>query len=187
MNGIVRNGFAPVLTQMEPRLFDLDLQLIADAFLMILAVLVLFFTASYFLFNPARAMLEKRRNKIREELEQVAVDRKSAEDIKKEYDDRLRRIDAEAEAILSEARKQALANESKLIAKAKEEAAGILARAKAEAQLEKRKAADEMKKEMIDMAGLMAMQVLSSSMDAAAQENMINQTLKEIGESTWLS
>ena len=44
---------------MEPRLFDLDFQLISDACLSIIAVLVLFFAMSYFLFNPARAFLQK--------------------------------------------------------------------------------------------------------------------------------
>ena len=39
---------------MEPRLFDLDLQLIADAALMIIAVFALFLIASKLLFNPVR-------------------------------------------------------------------------------------------------------------------------------------
>ena len=37
---------------MEPRVFDLDLQLLADSALMIVAVFVLFLIASYLLFNP---------------------------------------------------------------------------------------------------------------------------------------
>ena len=50
-------------TEMAPRLFDLDLQLFADAVLMIIAVVTLFLVMSYFLFNPARAFLEKRQEK----------------------------------------------------------------------------------------------------------------------------
>ena len=38
--------------EMAPRLFDLDLQLIADSVLMIIAVFALFLIASHFLFNP---------------------------------------------------------------------------------------------------------------------------------------
>ena len=45
------------------RLFDLDLQLLADAALMIIAVFVLFLVASYFLFNPVRELLAKRQEK----------------------------------------------------------------------------------------------------------------------------
>ena len=46
------------------RLFDLDFQLLADAFLMMIAIFALFLVASYFLFNPVREMLEKRKDKI---------------------------------------------------------------------------------------------------------------------------
>ena len=43
------------------RLFDLDWQLLADSTLMIIAIFVLFLAMSYFLFNPARKMLNSRR------------------------------------------------------------------------------------------------------------------------------
>ena len=43
------------------RLFDLDLQLLADAVLMIIAMFVLFLVASHFLFNPVRKMLADRK------------------------------------------------------------------------------------------------------------------------------
>ena len=49
-----------VSAEMAPRLFDLDLQLIADSVLMIIAVFSLFLIASHFLFNPVREMMEKR-------------------------------------------------------------------------------------------------------------------------------
>ena len=50
------------------RLFDLDWQLLADSTLMIIAIFFLFLILSYFLFNPARKMLNNRRDKIRNEL-----------------------------------------------------------------------------------------------------------------------
>ena len=45
---------------MEPRLFDLDFQLLADSALMIIAVFALFLVASYFLFNPVREMMKSK-------------------------------------------------------------------------------------------------------------------------------
>lgn len=50
------------------RLFDLDWQLLADSCLTIIAIFVLFWAMSYFLFNPARKMLNDRKNKIHDEL-----------------------------------------------------------------------------------------------------------------------
>lgn len=172
---------------MEPRLFDLDMQLIADAGLMMLAIFALFLFASYFLFNPAREMLKKRQDKIKDELDSAAQDMEEAAALRSEYEGKLKNIDKEAEEILSDARKRALANENKIIAQAKEEAAGIIERAKVEAELEKQKAADEVKREMVVIASMMAGKVVKASIDTSIQESLVNETLKEIGESTWLS
>ena len=172
---------------MEPRLFDLDLQLIADSVLMIIAIFVLFLFASYFLFNPARAFLKKRQDKIKGELDNAAKNMEDAAALKAEYEDKLKNIEKEADEILSEARKKALASENKIIAEAREEAGRIIERAKTEAELEKQKAADDVKREMVVLASLMAGKVVKASIDTNVQESLINETLKEIGENTWLS
>ena len=172
---------------MEPRLFDLDLQLLADSVLMIISVFVLFLVASYFLFNPVREMLAKRQAKIKDELDTAAKDKEDAEGLKKQYEDKLKNIDKEAEEILSDARKRAQENENRIVADAKEEAARIIERAKVEAELEKQKAADDMKREMIVLASMVAGKVVKASIDTTVQESLVNETLKEIGESTWQS
>ena len=172
---------------MDGRLFDLDLQLLADASLMIIAVFVLFLIASYFLFNPVREMMAKRQAKIKGELDSAVKDMEDASLLKKQYEEKLKNINVEAEAILSDARKRALENENKIVAEAKEEAARIIDRAKVEAELEKQKAADDVKREMVVLASLMAGKVVKASIDTTVQESLVNETLKEIGESTWQS
>ena len=172
---------------MEPRLFELDFQLLADASLMIIAVFVLFLVASHLLFNPVRDMLEKRQEKIRTELDSAASDMEEARALKEEYEARLKNVDKEAEAILADARKRALANENKIVADAREEAARIIERANTEAELEKKKAADDVKREMVTLASLMAGKVVSAAIDTTVQDSLIEETLKEIGEDTWLS
>lgn len=176
-----------VLATMEPRLFDLDFQLFHDAALMIIAVVALFLIMSYFLFNPAREFLQKRQEKIRAELEDAKNNQEESRALKAEYDEKLKNIDKEAESILADARKRALANENRIIAAAKEEAAVIIERAREEAKLEKQKMADEVKKEIVAVAALMAGKVVASSVDVTIQDSLIDETLKEIGDSTWLS
>ena len=176
-----------VLATMEPRLFDLDFQLFHDAALMIIAVVALFLIMSYYLFNPARAFLQKRQEKIRTELEDAKNNQEDAKALKAEYESKLKNIDKEAESILADARKRALANENRIVAAAKEEAAAIVERARQEAQLEKQKMADDVKKEIVAVAALMAGKVVASKVDVMIQDSLIDETLKEIGESTWLS
>ncbi|MCD7724490.1 MAG: F0F1 ATP synthase subunit B [Clostridiales bacterium] len=172
---------------MEPRLFDLDLQLISDSVLMIIAVFALFLIASHLLFNPVRNMMQNRQNRIQNELDSAANDMENARALKEEYEAKLKDIDKEAEIILSEARKKALANENKIVADAKEEAARIIERANVEAELEKNKAADEVKREMVVLASMLAGKVVNAAIDTTVQDSLIDETLKEIGEGTWLS
>ena len=169
------------------RLFDLDWQLLADSCLMIIAIFFLFLILSYFLFNPARKMLEGRKEKIRNELETAKTAMQNAQSLKKEYEAKLKDVDKEAEVILSEARRKALANENAIVAEAREEAARILDRARVEAELEKQKMSDDVKREIVVVASLMAGKVVSASIDASVQDQLIDETLKEMGEKTWLN
>ena len=93
----------------------------------------------------------------------------------------------EEDAILGAARKKALDNEAKIIEDAKAEAANIIARANKQAELEMKKAQDEIKKEIISVAALVAEKVVSDKIDIEIQDSLIDDTLKEIGEKTWQS
>ena len=169
------------------RLFNLDMQLLADSCLTLIAVLFLFWALSYFLFNPARKVIAGRTEKIKGELDQAANDMESAKQMKEEYEAKLLNIQKEADDIMEQARKKAMMSEEKIISDAKEEAARILERARTEAELEKDKLKDEVKKEIITVATLMAGKVVSGAVDTTVQNGMIEETLKEMGESTWLS
>ena len=169
------------------RLFNLDPQLIHDTVLLMISVLVMFTLLSYLLFNPVRDFLKKRQDKIRDDIDTAKKEKEAAAALKEDYDGKIREIEKEAEAILSEARKKALQNEAKIIDEAREEAARIIERANRQIELEKKAAADDMKKEMIRVAALMAQKIVARSVDAKLQDSLVDETLKEIGDKTWLS
>lgn len=168
-------------------LFNLDAQLIFDAILLAVAVFFLFLLMSYLLFNPARKLLSDRQNRIANEIEEAKEDKESAAALKAEYEAKLKDVDKEAETILAEARQKALKNEAKIIEEAKEEASRIIKRAREEAELEKKHAMDDVKQEMITIASMMAKKVVTASMDVQIQSSLVDETLREMGESTWLS
>jgi len=154
---------------------------------MVFAILFLFTLMSYLLFNPAKKMLKDRQDRIKNDIETAKKDREEATAIKAEYDAKIKGIEKEAEEILSEARQKALKNETKIVDEAKEEAARIIKRANEEAMLEKKRIMDEAKQEMVAIASLMAGKVVTASIDTSIQDTLVEETLKEIGESTWLS
>jgi F-type H+-transporting ATPase subunit b len=174
------------LAQIE-HLFGIDAQLLFDAGIMALNMLVLFTALSYLLFEPAKNLLAKRQERITNEREQAAADQAEAEALKKEYQAKLDDVQKEAEAILGDARKRALKNEERIVEEAKEEAARIIAHAKNEAELEKKKAADDIKQEIIKVATLMAGKVIAATMDEQSQAALMEETLREMGDNTWLS
>ncbi len=147
-------------------LFDLNPQLLFDAALLAIAVFFLYMLMSYLLFNPARKLLKDRQDHISSELDEASADKEKAAALKAEYEAKLKEIDKEAETIL-------------------EEAARIVKHAQEEALLEKKHAMNDMKQEMITVASLMAQKVVASSITAEIQSTLVDETLKEMGESTW--
>ena len=168
-------------------LFNLDAQLLFNTVLIAIAVFALFLVMSNLLFNPARKLLKDRQSRIAKDISDANEDKESAAALKAEYEGKLKDIDKEAEVILSEARQKALKNESKIIDEAKQEAARIIKRAQEEAELEKKHAMDDVKQDMIQIASMMAQKVVAASIDTRIQDSLVEETLREMGESTWQS
>ena len=175
------------------RLINFDPQWINDIVITGINIFILFFVMSYFLFNPAREVLEKRRTRIHSsEKRHVGKQKKQgsrehALALKAEYEDKIKSIDKEAQEILDAARKKAKKQEADILAEAREEANRIVDRANREIELEKKKALEDMKTEIVSIASLMAEKAVAASMDVKIQDSLIEETLKEMGESTWQS
>ena len=169
------------------RLLGFDAQLLFDSAVTAVNIFILFFALSYFLFNPVKSFLEKRREKIAGELEHAAELDKKAQALKAEYEGKLRKADWEAERILEEADKRGKQYQAELVREAKEECARLRLRAEKEIELQKLQALDEMKKEVVGMAAQMSMQIMAGLVDARAQELLVERTLKEMGDVRWRS
>ncbi|MCR4796973.1 MAG: F0F1 ATP synthase subunit B [Lachnospiraceae bacterium] len=167
------------------RLFNLDFQLLHDSVLLAISVFFLFLLLSYLLFNPVRKFMQDRTDKIAGELKDAENDKEEAAKLRAQYEEKLKAIDKEADEILAEARKKALQNETKIVNEAKEEAARIIANAHEQVVLEQKKVQDEMKQQMITVAALMAQKVVSRNIDTTLQDSLVDETLKEMGGSTW--
>ncbi len=169
------------------RLIGFDAQLLFESFWTAINIFILFFGLSYLLFNPVRNVLEKRRQKIAGELAEAADNKKSAAAMKAEYEAKLKEVSKEADGILEEARRKAKIREAEIVEEARAEAARIIERAGREIELEKKKALDDMKQEIISIASVMAGKVVAASINTTVQDALIDETLKEMGESTWQS
>ncbi len=184
---IISRANVALLAESDGRVFGLDWQLLFDILIQGLAVFLLFIFLSYILIDPVRKVLEERREKIKNDVESAASDRAEAAKLKAEYDAKIKKADDEAGEILSAARRKAVKNEENIIADANAEAARIISRANQEAELEKSKVKDEVKQEIINVATVMAGKFVAGSMDDSKQAALIDETLKEMGDDTWLN
>jgi F-type H+-transporting ATPase subunit b len=132
-------------------------------------------------------MLKKRQQMVQETKDTANKEKEDALALKAEYEAKLKNAETEAEEILSQARKRALKNERAILDQAKEEAAGIIANANVQIELEKKKAMDDLKQEVVAIATMMAGKVVAASIDEKLSNQLIEDTLKEMGDDTWRS
>ena len=90
------------------RLIGFDPQLLADAAIVGVNVLILFAILTYLLFDPVRKVLNDRRERIAAELQDAASKEEKANAMKAEYEFKLKDINKEADRILEDERKQRL-------------------------------------------------------------------------------
>ncbi|MBE5942485.1 MAG: F0F1 ATP synthase subunit B [Lachnospiraceae bacterium] len=171
----------------EGHIFELSPQLINDLLIQAIAIFILFFFLSGVLFEPVQKVLNNRREKIKNDIESATKDKEDAKALKAEYDEKLKSIDKEREEILAKARKTAQKKEAEIIEEAQAEATRIMNRANQEIELEKAKITDDMRKEIVRVATAMAAKIIEQQIDESKQDALIEDTLKEMGGSTWLS
>lgn len=171
----------------EGHMLDLSPQLISDIIIQGIAIFILFFFLSNVLFEPVKKVLANRTEKIKNDIESAAKDKEDAAALKAEYDEKLKSVEKEKEEILSAARRNAQKREAEIVEEANAEAARIIARANQEIELEKSKVSDEMRKEIVRVATAMAAKIIEQQIDESRQDALIEDTLKEMGGSTWLS
>ncbi len=169
---------------MDGRLFGLDAQLLFDALVMFIFIMLLYVILSKLFFKPVRAFLEKRQEGIDKAHEEALENRRKAEELKAVYEEKLKEVNKEAENLMSVSRRQALKQQEEIVAGAKSRAAAILSQAQEEALAEKLAVKDDVKHQMAEIAGLLASEFVSAD-DKFRQAMLVEEALKEMGGDAW--
>ncbi len=151
----------------------------------IVLVLVLFYILHRLLFEPVRTILDERKEKIATEYDKIESSSKEVEKLKAEYESKLKNINKEADQILAHARKRAMRRKEELINEAKEESALIIKRTELEITRERAQMRDDVRKEIITVATVMASKFIAESLDEKKKAELVNKTFSEIGDDVW--
>ena len=142
--------------------------------------LLLVYLLKKFAWGPVIGALEKRENQIAQDKQTAADARQSAEQLKKELDERLAQISEEAAQKMAAAVKAGEAQKEQLLAQAKEQAERLLSQAKTQIEAEKNKALADVRGEIANLSVLAASRVIEHQVKDDRADEIVAQVLKEV-------
>lgn len=136
-----------------------------------------------FLFKPVQGIIAKRRSEVNAIYGEAEAARTTANEEKAEYERLIREARVEAGQLVKTASENAEARAVQVLQSAQQEAAGIKEKAFAEIDREKKKAVNEIKDNISGMVVALAEKVVEKEINADDQQALIDQFMKEMGES----
>lgn len=149
-------------------------------YLVIFAILMLL--VKHYAWGPVSDMMEKRRQKIIDDLDSAASDRKKAETLANEREAALKDSRQEATKILSDAKENAQKTSSEIVASANTDAASIRKKAEEDAKKAKTEALDAARDQVADISVAIAEKIIAKNLSAEDQKDLVNQFIKGLND-----
>ncbi|MCI1658606.1 MAG: F0F1 ATP synthase subunit B [Lactobacillus delbrueckii] len=155
---------------------------IIDTLWYLIVFSILLLAVKHYAWGPVKDMMEKRRQKVIDDLDQAASDRKKAETLANEREAALKNSRQEATQILSVAKSNAQKTGKQIVSEAKAEASAIREKAKADAAKAKTDALNEARNEVADLSVTIAEKVIAKNLSAADQKDLVDQFIKGLND-----
>lgn len=134
---------------------------------------VLLFLLRKFLYSPIKDMLDKRAAQINGDLDDAEARREEAEELKAEYEQKLKNARSEAQEIVDNAETRANKKAKDIINKAEERAENLKAKKLEEIEQAKKEAAAELRDSIADYTVLAANKLIQEQLDENKHQQMI--------------
>src|SRR6056297_1191896 len=151
----------------------------------IINTIILYLVLKKFLFVPVTEFIQGRKDEIKSSYDDAENTKEEAESLKKEYEEKLDNIKEEGQEILIKAQKKADERDSEIIKDSKEQAAKLKEKAEKDIEIEKKKALNDVKDEISTIAMMAASKVLGNEVDKDKNKQLVDDFIKEVGESRW--
>lgn len=135
-----------------------------------------------FLYRPIVNMLDRRREKIRTDLDEADKARSQAEAAKQEYEKQLEQAREERRSIVAQANEQADKMREEILEKARSEAQQLVAKTEEETEALRRQTLVGAQDEIVDLALAAAGKVVGESLDEKAHRRLIQEFIAEVGD-----
>ena len=151
---------------------------LTDVVLVCISTFLIVMFAKKFFWEKLLTLIQKRQDLIQENIDSSVAIKKQAEDVKEQYDEKLRNVSQEAHTILVSARAHA-------DKEANDEALRIKKNANEDIERQKRDAQKEMKKAISDVALSAASQLIKKEMDEETQKQFVEDFIEQAGDKQW--
>ena len=140
------------------------------------------FLAKKFFLDKVKSILDQRREAADREITDAQAAKAEAMTIKATYEENMRQAKAEATALLAQAQKTASARSEEIINQAQAQAVQLKEKAAADIAQEKKKAINDAKDEISGISMAIAEKVVERQLNAADQQKLIDQFIKDLGD-----
>ncbi|GAB6172777.1 F0F1 ATP synthase subunit B [Paradesulfitobacterium aromaticivorans] len=161
---------------MNPMAFDLTLPA------QLISFLLLVFLLSKVAWKPLMKIMEDRRKFIADSLAQAEREREQAEQVKREYQEEMRKARQEAQEVIAKATKLSEERANEILAQAREEAVKTKQAALADIERERDRAIADVQAQVSAMSVAVAEKIIRQKLDLRGQEQLIEQFIQEVGD-----
>lgn len=163
----------------EGTMIAFDKNLLINMGVQMFNVILLVAALAFILYKPVKRFMAERSQRIADEIEAAQKDREDALELKEQYERLIADIEKERDEILHQAYKKAMEKSDQMLFDARREAESIHSRALAELETERQNMDDELRRQMIEIATLMAGRFVEVSIDRETQDRLIENALTE--------
>ena len=142
---------------------------------------ILLFLLNRFMFKPIFGILDQRQADIKATYDQLDADRARMEDTRRQYEQRLANIEAEAREKIQAAVQEAQGLRDNLVADARQQAETIVSQGRNDSERERQAAFLEMRGQIVAIAMAAAGKVVGENLNDARQTKMVDDFIGSVG------
>ena len=147
-----------------------------------LNLLILYLILKKIAFKPLKNMIDSRQKEVDDMYSGAENAEREANELRREYEEKLLGAKAESEEILRDAQRRAILREEEIIKAAEAEAGRIVERAGEEIELERRRAVNEVKDEVSEIAISIAEAVIERDISEGEHKELIDSFIEKMGD-----
>ena len=153
---------------------EFDQEFFATVIFTFINIIVLYFILKKILFKPITNFMDNRSKKIQDALNMAEEAKQKVEELKIEYDTKLKEAKQEGQEIVEDYKKMADKAYETIIANARKEADMIIQNTKKELEIEKQQIISKVKDEMTDLVFAATEKVLQQNIDNKTNRKLIS-------------